>query len=62
MAPPANYPLPGQQQMPSLPPQQSIPANMYGAPRAGMWRDTNDLGQGSVTESTTRLLTKDDSQ
>ncbi len=62
MTPQTQYPLPGQQQMPSLPPQQSIPANMYAAPRAGMWRDTNDLGQGSVTESTTRLLTKEDSQ
>lgn len=45
----------------ALPPQQSIPANMYNAPRpAGSWRDTNDLEPASVTESTTRLLEKDD--
>ena len=45
----------------TLPPQQSIPANMYNAPRpAGSWRDTNDLEPTSVTENTTRLLEKDD--
>lgn len=45
----------------ALPPQQSIPANMYNAPRpAGSWRDTNDLEPTSVTESTTRLLEKDE--
>lgn len=40
----------------SLPPQQSVPASSYAAPRPGTWRDTNDLEPASVTESTTRLL------
>ena len=43
----------------ALPPQQSIPAGMYGAPQTGSWRDTNDLVP-SVTESTTRLLNEED--
>jgi hypothetical protein len=43
----------------ALPPSQSAPASTYGAPRAGNWRDTNDL-QPSVTESTTRLLNDDE--
>lgn len=55
----ANLPLTGHQQMPSLPAQQSIPANMYGAPRTGMWRETSDLDQVSVTENTTQLLNND---
>lgn len=46
----------GQPQQSALPPQQSIPAQQYGAPQAGNWRDTNDLQPTSVTESTTRLL------
>ena len=51
--------LPGQ--MPgALPPQQSIPIDFYSAPKTGDWRDTNDLQVGSVTESTTRLLNKDE--
>ncbi|MBK8302527.1 MAG: hypothetical protein IPK98_03620 [Chloracidobacterium sp.] len=55
---PAMYGASGQY---ALPPQQSIPANMYNAPRpAGSWRDTNDLEPTSVTESTTRLLEKDE--
>lgn len=44
----------------ALPPQQSIPASAYGAPQPGNWRDTNDLQPTSVTESTTRLLDKDE--
>ena len=44
----------------ALPPQQTMPAQAYGAPRPGNWRDTNDLQPTSVTESTTRLLDKDD--
>jgi hypothetical protein len=40
----------------ALPGQQSIPTSAYAAPRAGAWRDTNDLEPSSVTESTTRLL------
>jgi hypothetical protein len=54
--------LPGAQGHSALPPQQSIPASVYAAPSAGSWRDTNDLQPGSVTESTTRLLEKDDKQ
>ena len=48
----------GQQQ--ALPPQQSIPANAYAPPKAGSWRNTNDLEPTSVTDSTTKLLEKDD--
>ena len=44
----------------ALPPQQSIPAEMYGAPKTGNWRDTNDLEPASVTENTTRLLDRDE--
>ena len=44
----------------ALPAEQSIPASSYAAPRAGNWRDTNDLEPASVTENTTRLLDKDD--
>ena len=60
-----NPPHPGAQglygagQHQALPPQQSIPASAYAPPRAGSWRDTNDL-QPSVTESTTKLLEKDE--
>jgi hypothetical protein len=45
-----------------LPPAQSIPVNVYAPPPgAGHWRDTNDLPgtPGSVTDSTTKLLHKD---
>ena len=42
----------------SLPSEQSIPAADYAAPRAGSWRDTNELQKQphSVTERTTKLL------
>ncbi|CAN5217255.1 hypothetical protein BH20ACI2_BH20ACI2_05410 [soil metagenome] len=60
--PPAQRPdLHGQQGYTALPPQQSIPASAYGVPQAGSWRDTNDLQPTSVTESTTKLLEKDES-
>ena len=52
----------GNQQMGALPPQQSQPASTYVAP-AGNWRapDTGDLVRpGSVTDSTTKLLKKDE--
>lgn len=58
-----NYqPQPHHTQTPqaALPPQQSIPISTYGPPIAGSWRDTNDLQPTSVTESTTRLLDKDE--
>ena len=46
----------------ALPPQQSVPAQSYTAPQ-GAWR-TPDTGEfatpGSVTDSTTKLLTKDE--
>lgn len=59
--PPAQRPdLHGQPGYTALPPQQSIPASAYGAPQAGSWRDTNDLQPTSVTESTTKLLEKED--
>ena len=47
----------------ALPPSQSIPASAYTSPAAGSWRDTNDLQArtpGSVTDTTTKLLQKDD--
>jgi hypothetical protein len=56
-APPSLY---GQPHHSALPPSQSIPAHVYGAPQTGSWRDTNDLQPGSVTEGTTRLLEKDE--
>jgi hypothetical protein len=62
-SPPAQG-LYGTQQMGALPPQQSQPASTYAAP-AGNWRapDTDDLVRpGSVTESTTRLLKKEEEQ
>ena len=44
----------------ALPPQQSIPAGAY-VPSAGAnWRDTNDLVQPSVTDNTTKLLSRDE--
>ena len=48
-----------QQRPGALPPQQSVPVQNY-APPAGSWRDTNDLSRPSVTEGTTRLLTKEE--
>jgi hypothetical protein len=46
----------------ALPPSQSVPASAYAAP-SGSWRDTNDLQKvpGSVTDSTTKLLQKEES-
>ncbi|PYS99117.1 MAG: hypothetical protein DMF63_13690 [Acidobacteria bacterium] len=46
----------------ALPPAQSVPASAYAAP-AGSWRDTNELERvpGSVTDSTTKLLQKEES-
>lgn len=47
----------------ALPPEQSIPATAYTAPAAGRWLDTNDLAKtpGSVTDSTTKLLQREES-
>jgi hypothetical protein len=53
--------LPGQQHS-ALPPQQSVPASLYTQPKAGAWRDTNDLQPTSVTEGTTKLLDKDETR
>ena len=53
-------PLAGGNYQQALPPQQSIPASMYGMPQPGNWRDTNDLEPSSVTENTTRHLEKDE--
>jgi hypothetical protein len=44
--------------MPILPAAQTIPVDAYAAPKTGSWRDTSDLTPNSVTESTTRLLEK----
>ncbi|MBX3294668.1 MAG: hypothetical protein KF762_02955 [Acidobacteria bacterium] len=45
-----------------LPPETSIPANVYSPPIQGAWRDTNELEgrPGSVTENTTKLLENDE--
>ncbi|MDM7920856.1 MAG: zinc ribbon domain-containing protein [Pyrinomonadaceae bacterium] len=52
------------QENPALPPQQSMPVEAYTAPATGNWRDTNDLSRtpGSVTDSTTKLLHKENDQ
>lgn len=46
----------------ALPPSHSTPASVYTSPAAGAWRDTNDLQYqpGSVTDSTTKLLQKEE--
>lgn len=44
----------------ALPPQQEIPASSYIPPTQGNWRDTNDLTPTSVTDSTTKLLQKEE--
>ena len=41
-----------------LPPQRDMPASTYAAPATG-WRESEVETHGSVTESTTRLLEKD---
>src|SRR5688500_9966878 len=58
-APPA---LPVTADRPALQESRSIPASAYVSPSAGSWRDTNDLQRqaGSVTDSTTKLLERDD--
>ncbi len=56
--PPAELPV--HQSFTALPPQQSVPASVYAPPQTGSWRDTNELQPTSVTESTTRLLEKDE--
>ena len=44
-----------------LPAGTSVPADVYSAPGTGSWRDTNDLDRrpSSVTDSTTKLLDKE---
>lgn len=44
----------------ALPPQTSIPVSDFRMPAPGNWRDSADLAPNSVTESTTRLLEKDE--
>lgn len=52
--------LPATENRGSLPPSQTTPASSYVSP--GSWRDTNELQHepGSVTDSTTKLLERDD--
>jgi hypothetical protein len=40
--------------------QGALPANAYGAPAPGSWRDTNDLQPTSVTEGTTKIFKETD--
>lgn len=59
---PAASSLPGgMESRGELPPSRAMPASAYSSP-AGSWRDTNDLqrGPGSVTDSTTKLLQKEE--
>ena len=44
----------------ALPAEQSMPASVHVPPRAGMWRDTNDLEPSSLTEKATRPLEKEE--
>ena len=58
-------PLYGHSQQAALPPQQSEPVSSYAPPAAGAWRvpDTGEFARpGSVTESTTKLLSKEEEQ
>jgi hypothetical protein len=58
--PAALYGNPVQQ---ALPPQQSEPVSSYSPPAAGSWRapDTGEFARpGSVTDSTTKLLARDE--
>jgi hypothetical protein len=54
----------GSQAVGALPPQQSQPAQVYSPPQAGAWRapDTGEFSHrpGSVTDSTTKLLQKEE--
>jgi hypothetical protein len=59
----ANPGLYGTQSAGALPPQQTQPAQAYGPPAAGAWRapDTGEFAhRGSVTDSTTKLLQKEE--
>lgn len=58
-----NFVLADKKKAGELPPAQSIPVDVYAPPPgAGNWRDTNDLAQrpGSVTDSTTKLLHREE--
>lgn len=44
----------------ALSPEHSIPASAYVPPTGVNWRDTNDLTPTSVTESTTKLLRREE--
>ena len=44
----------------ALPPSQSIPTDAYVPSPEANWRDTNDLVQPSVTDNTTKLLSRDE--
>ena len=64
---PASVPAPGLYGNPegrgALPPQREEPASVYAPPQAGSWRapDTGEFARpGSVTESTTKLLRKEE--
>ena len=46
----------------ALPPQTSVPADVYAPPQAGSWKapDTGELVPHSITEGTTKLLQQDE--
>jgi hypothetical protein len=53
----------GNAEQTALPSAVLTPAADYVSPRAGGWRDTNDLDRApsSVADETTKLLSRDDS-
>ncbi len=59
MTPAESSILHGTNSQPALPPQTSVPADVYTAPGVGSWKETSDLAHpGSVTDSTTKHLSK----
>lgn len=47
----------------ALPYQTSVPADVYAPPAVGRWKDTNEfVQQPSVTDTTTKLLAKEENQ
>lgn len=53
-----NPQIQGVGQYQALPPQQSMPAANFVPPKAGSWRETNDLveQQNSITDETTKMF------
>lgn len=54
--------FPSQNSHPSLPQAQSTPVSNFAPPAHGSWRTTNDLVLHSITDSTTKLLLKEETR